>query len=83
MKLNVSLHDVHPENFERYDTYIKKLASLGISKTSILAVPHWHKQYKIADYPKFGNWLQNMQTDGHEILLHSLYHIEERVAQRN
>ncbi|MDA3797603.1 MAG: polysaccharide deacetylase family protein [Kiritimatiellae bacterium] len=81
MKINVSLHDVHPKNFELYDKYIKKLAGLGISKTSILAVPNWHNQYKIEDYPKFGKWLQNMQADGYEIVLHSLFHIEERVTR--
>jgi len=77
MKLIVSLHDVHPGNFELYEKYIEKLQSLGINRTSILAVPYWHKEYKTEEHPEFCKWLNDKQNQGHEILLHSFYHIEE------
>ncbi len=78
MKLIVSLHDVHPGNFELYERYIQKLQKSGITRTSILAVPYWHKEYKIEDCPEFCRWLNEKQNQGHEILLHSFCHIEEK-----
>jgi predicted deacetylase len=83
MKLIVSLHDVHPKNFEQYEKYIQKLHSLGIVKTSILAVPYWHKEYKTEEYPEFCQWLNDKHNQGHEILLHSFYHIEEKKKAQN
>ncbi len=72
--LIVSLHDVTPSTFDRVRRQVDELASFGVTRTSLLAVPCYHGNEKLGDDPALVKWLCARQSEGHEVVLHGWLH---------
>lgn len=74
MNLVVSLHDVHPSSLEAVAQQRKELRALGVRRLSLLAVPDWHGQERLAAGSAFVRTLSEWAADGDEIVLHGWSH---------
>lgn len=72
--LIVSLHDVTPSTFARVRRQVESLSGLGVTRTSLLAIPHYHAKEKLRDDPSLVSWLKTRQEEGHEVVLHGWLH---------
>jgi uncharacterized protein len=72
--LIVSLHDVAPEKFEQIRRQWTELTELGLSKSSLLVVPFYHGRKTISEDLALTKWLGDIQSKGHEIVLHGWLH---------
>jgi hypothetical protein len=75
--LVVTLHDVHAGNYHIFNEFIDMLKMNNVFSTSLLVVPCMHKKHDLVSNLKFVRWLQEKQSQGHEIVLHGYYHYEE------
>ncbi len=79
--LIVSIHDVAPATQERVDLIVRRLTDLHVPVSSLLVVPDYHRQGGSLDDLAFCQWLEKLQTVGHEIVLHGFHH--ERARRPN
>lgn len=79
--LVVSIHDVAPATQGRVEEIISELAHHGVAVCSLLVVPNYHRRGFFADDRGFVRWLQDLETKGHEIVIHGYFH--ERPRQRS
>ncbi len=77
--LVVSLHDVCPATWEASRRMVEDLRRDGVTRLSLLVVPHYHRGQKITAVPEFAAWLRELVAQGHEMVLHGYFH--ERVSQ--
>lgn len=73
-KLIISIHDVHPDTAEKVTDILEDLEQSGIPRVSLLVVPDYHGNQKIATEPKFCQWMNQQRAKGHEIVLHGYFH---------
>ena len=78
--LVVSIHDVAPATRERVARMLAALAGLGVRSCALLVVPDYHRAGPSLGKAGFVAWLQEMQAQGHEIVLHGYYHQRARRA---
>lgn len=76
--LIVSLHDVAPQTQAATSEILEQLKSIGIAFTSLLVVPDYHHAGKAVDDARFVSWLQNLEADGHEVVIHGYFHERPR-----
>jgi predicted deacetylase len=76
--LVVSVHDVAPSNRDAVEPLLAKLARLGVRVSSLLVVPHYHREKLMADDPDFVSWLRELEAAGHEIVIHGYFHERPR-----
>lgn len=79
--LVVSIHDVAPSTREAVEKMLADLQRLGIRVCSLLVIPDYHHQGSFAQDPGFVSWLRDLETQGHEIVIHGYFH--ERPAKTN
>src|SRR5207249_2679688 len=79
--LVVSLHDIAPPNREVVDRILSRLDRLGIRVCSLLVVPDYHHQGSMTNDRAFISWLRDLESAGHEIVIHGYFH--ERPRRRN
>jgi predicted deacetylase len=73
--LIVSLHDVSPHSWSACQEIVARLAALGIPRVSLLVIPdHHHRGHWLED-PEFVSWLRDLESSGHEAVLHGYYHL--------
>lgn len=72
--LIVSVHDIAPATREESARIIEELARLGVRCCSLLVVPNYHCRGSSFADREFVNWLRQLQTAGHEIVMHGYYH---------
>lgn len=77
--LIVSLHDIHPASWRHYRFFLDELAALGVSRTSLLAVPCWKGTAPLDGSPELVAWLREAATRGHDVCLHGFVHGVERL----
>jgi predicted deacetylase len=77
----VSLHDVAPSNRECIDKIISELAHCGVRVCSLLVVPDYHHQGLATKDRQFVSWLRDLESDGHEIVIHGYFHERPRRAK--
>jgi predicted deacetylase len=70
----VSLHDVAPSNRDVVNGMISELATCGVRVCSLLVVPDYHHQGLVTKDRQFVSWLRNLESDGHEIVIHGYFH---------
>ena len=75
--LAVSIHDVSPWTRQAVEAMLGDLSSAGVAATSLLVVPDHHHRGSIGANLGFLDWLRRLQADGHEIVLHGLFHQRE------
>jgi uncharacterized protein len=76
--LIVSLHDVAPFNRELSQKIISELASKGVRVCSLLVVPDYHHQGRFDEDREFLSWLHELESDGHELVIHGYFHERPR-----
>ena len=79
--LVVSLHDVAPATHQTAEKILTELTHRGVSACSILVVPNYHHLGSSIENREFCLWLQELETRGHEIVIHGYFH--ERPRQPN
>jgi predicted deacetylase len=76
--LVVSIHDVAPSTQTRVEEIVSELAHHGIAVCSLLVVPNYHHRGCSTDDRGFVRWLQDLETKGHEIVIHGFFHERPR-----
>jgi len=76
--LVVSVHDVAPVTREAAERIIVDLARHGVTRTSILVVPNYHYSGVSTLDPPFVRWLQSLEEQGNEIVIHGYFHERPR-----
>ncbi|MDX6767502.1 MAG: polysaccharide deacetylase family protein [Candidatus Methylacidiphilales bacterium] len=72
--LVVSLHDFHPGSLDLIGRQVEELAAWGVGQTSILVVPHFHRERTTASDPASLAFLERCASGGHDLVLHGYYH---------
>jgi uncharacterized protein len=72
--LVVSVHDVAPSTQKVADNIISELARRGVRTCSLLVVPDYHHQGLFTKDREFLSWLQNLEAEGYEIVIHGYCH---------
>jgi len=81
--LVVSIHDVAPGTQTRVQEIITELAHHGVAVCSLLVVPNYHHSGCFAENRAFVRWLQDLETKGHEIVIHGYFHERPRRGGEN
>jgi predicted deacetylase len=76
--LVVSIHDVNPSTQARAQEIISELAHHGVAACSLLVVPNYHHRGCFTEDRVFVRWLQELETKGHEIVIHGYFHERPR-----
>jgi predicted deacetylase len=76
--LVVSIHDVAPSTQARAQEIISELAHHGVAVCSLLVVPNYHHRGNFTEDRGFVRWLQDLETKGHEIVIHGYFHERPR-----
>jgi uncharacterized protein len=76
--LVVSIHDVAPATQTRAQEIISELAHHGVAVCSLLVVPNYHRRGCSTEDRAFVRWLQDLETKGHEIVIHGYFHERPR-----
>lgn len=76
--LVVSLHDMAPSNCEISQKIICELAKIGVDVCSLLVVPDYHQQGAATEDRQFISWLRDLESRGHEIVIHGYFHQRPR-----
>jgi uncharacterized protein len=79
--LVVSIHDVAPSTREKVERILADLKRHQISTCSLLVVPDYHRRGRSLADPDFCSWLHEMETIGHEIVIHGFFH--QRARRKN
>jgi predicted deacetylase len=78
--LVVSIHDVAPVTRGRVEQMLAQIDRAGVSKCSLLVVPDYHRTGRSLGDHAFAEWLQDLDAQGHEIVIHGFYHQRARRA---
>ncbi|HEX4641290.1 MAG TPA: polysaccharide deacetylase family protein [Chthoniobacterales bacterium] len=76
--LVVSIHDVAPSTQTRVEEIVSELAHHGVAVSSLLVVPNYHQRGCSIEDRAFVRWLQDLETKGHEIVIHGYFHERAR-----
>ena len=79
--LVVSVHDVAPSTQLIADKMLTELAKCGVRNCSLLVVPDYHHQGGSMRDRQFVAWLRDLESAGHEIVLHGYFHQRPRKPQ--
>jgi hypothetical protein len=79
--LVASIHDVAPSTQRAVDKIITELAHHGVAASSLLVVPNYHHAGCATEDRAFVRWLQDLETKGHEIVIHGYFHERPRKAE--
>jgi len=72
--LIVSLHDVAPATQPAAQAIVAELSRHRIPVCSLLVVPNYHHRGSFAEDRVFVRWLQDLEAQGHEIVIHGYFH---------
>ncbi len=76
----VSLHDVAPRSRDVMEKIVSELAHHGVRACSLLVVPDYRHQGLATKDRQFVSWLRDLQSAGHEIVIHGYFHERPRRA---
>lgn len=76
--LVVSIHDVAPSTQGAAAEIVTELAHHGVAVASLLVVPNYHHRGCSTEDRLFVRWLQDLETKGHEIVIHGYFHERPR-----
>jgi len=78
--LVVSIHDVAPSTQAIANKIISELSQRGVRVCSLLVVPDYHHQGAAMKDRQFVSWLRDLESAGHEIVIHGYFHERPRRA---
>ncbi len=76
--LIVSVHDVAPTTRAAAEKIVAELSLHGVSVCSLLVVPNYHHHGPSMEDRGFVRWLQDLEAQGHEIVIHGYFHERPR-----
>jgi len=85
--LIVSVHDVAPATQAEAQRIVTELSHHKVPVCSLLVVPNYHHRGSSMEDREFVRWLQDLEAQGHEIVIHGYFHERprrngERIADR-
>jgi predicted deacetylase len=81
--LIVSVHDVTPATQAAAEKIVIELSHHRVSVCSLLVVPDYHHRGPSMEDRGFVRWLQDLETRGHEIVIHGYFHERPRQNGEN
>lgn len=81
--LVVSVHDVAPATQAAAEKIVAALSRHRVSVCSLLVVPNYHHRGSSTEDRGFVRWLQDLESQGHEIVIHGYFHQRPRRAGEN
>lgn len=76
--LIVSVHDVAPATRAAAEKIVAELSHHRVSVCSLLVVPNYHHRGSSTEDRGFVRWLQDLEAQGHEIVIHGYFHERPR-----
>ena len=76
--LIVSVHDVAPATRAAAEKIIAELSRHQVPVCSLLVVPNYHHLGSSMEDRDFVRWLQDLEAQGHEIVIHGYFHERPR-----
>ena len=76
--LVVSVHDVAPATRAAVEEILAELCRHHVSVCSLLVVPNYHHRGSSMEDRAFVRWLQDLEANGHEIVIHGYFHQRPR-----
>jgi predicted deacetylase len=76
--LIVSVHDVAPATRAAVEKIVAELSRHRIPVCSLLVVPNYHHRGSFTEDGSFVRWLQDLERQGHEIVIHGYFHERPR-----
>jgi uncharacterized protein len=76
--LIVSVHDVAPATRAAVEKIMMDLSRRRVPVCSLLVVPNYHHRGSSMDDRAFVRWLQDLEAQGHEIVIHGYFHERPR-----
>jgi uncharacterized protein len=77
----VSIHDVTPAHEDAVRALWTRCREHGLTP-ALLVVPNWHGRWRLAEYPRFVQWLHRCAEAGADVLLHGERHDEHGLRRR-
>ena len=74
----ISVHDVAPSSQAIAEKIISELGHRGVRVCSLLVVPDYHHQGPAMKDRQFVSWLRDLESAGHEIVIHGYFHERPR-----
>jgi predicted deacetylase len=74
----VSIHDVAPPTRTASEKILDELSRRGVRNCSLLVVPNYHQTGAAIADRSFVQWLRELESDGHEIVVHGFFHQRPR-----
>jgi uncharacterized protein len=81
--LIVSVHDVAPATRASAERIVAELSRHRVPVCSILVVPNYHHRGSFTEDRDFVRWLQDLEAQGHEIVIHGYFHERPRRDSEN
>ncbi len=76
--LVVSIHDVAPATYAKSRGIVEAMKRCGVRVCSLLVVPDYHHRGMSTADHAFVRWLQELEDEGHEIVIHGYFHQRPR-----
>jgi uncharacterized protein len=76
--LIVSVHDVAPATRAVAEKIVAELSNHRVPVCSLLVVPNYHHRGSSTEDRTFVRWLQDLEAQGHEIVIHGYFHERPR-----
>ncbi|HMG04374.1 MAG TPA: polysaccharide deacetylase family protein [Chthoniobacterales bacterium] len=76
--LVVSVHDVAPATRAAVEKTLSDLSHHRVPVCSLLVVPNYHHHGRSTEDRGFVRWLQDLEAQGHEIVIHGYFHERPR-----
>jgi predicted deacetylase len=77
------LHDVAPETWPAYESFVAQIDSIGGVPITWLVVPDFHKRNPMQSAPSLQRLLNERLAQGDELVLHGFHHCDDGSAPRN
>lgn len=77
------LHDVAPETWPDYQTFVEAVDALGQVPITWLVVPDFHRRNPLDSHPAFRQMLEGRLARGDELVLHGCFHTDEGPSPRS
>jgi predicted deacetylase len=76
--LVVSVHDVAPATRATVEEILAELSHHRVPVCSLLVVPNYHHRGSFTEDRSFVRWLRDLESQGHEIVIHGYFHKRAR-----
>jgi len=81
--LVVSVHDVAPATRSVVEEIVAEVSRHRVPVCSLLVVPNYHHRGSFTEDRGFVRWLQDLEAQGHEIVIHGYFHERPRRQGEN